>query len=310
MVASIAAATDLNLNVRSGAANMIDVGPGAVVTYTVTGTLTDSASLGLAMVSFDLTYTGGTLSPAQTPTTDPMKRFAGPEGLTNPAGFGGTVVGGQLQQVGGAQNTINNTFAPVPNGTVLTNVAQPSSPAVLAQGQLTAPDYPGTFTLTAGHLLANVIRQGETGTPFWHVDACSLGTSQGLTIRVGALTPGRVTGTFGMIHMAHELRLNAGPRNAGRRYMLLGSISGTSPGTAFENGKTLPLNADSYFRFTRTQPNSRILAHSFGVLDGQGRATAVFTPDERFLNLTVNHAFVVLGPGDFVSEAQSYLVVP
>jgi hypothetical protein len=308
-VASAAAATDLNLDIRANGVHLIDVGPGQTVTYTVTGTLNDNASLGLAMFCFDLTYTGGNLTQAQTPTTDPMKRFAVPEGVNNPAGYGGTLVLGQLQQVGGAQNTINNTFAPIPNGTVLTNVAQPSSPAVLAQGTIKAPDFPGTYTLTAGHLFANVIRQGETGTPFWHVDPCGAGTNQQLLVRVGAIHPDPVRSPL-FVHHSQTLRLNAGARNAGRRYILLGSISGTSPGTVFENGATLPLNSDAYFSFTRSQPNSPILSNSFGVLDENGRATAIFTPDARFANKTVSHAFLVLGPSKFVSEAETCVVFP
>lgn len=306
-VASTTFATDLNLSVRSGGLSLIDVGPGQVVSYTVTGELTDNASSGLAMFSLDLTYTGGTLPQAQAPTSDPMKRFAVPEGFNNPAGFGGTSVGGQLQQVGGAQNTIKNSFAPVPNGTVLTNVAQPGSPVVLVQGTLTAPDFPGLYTLTAGHLLANVIRQGDTGNPFWHVDPCALGTSQQLTIRVGALHPGRVTLP---VHHALGLQLDAGRRHAGQRYLMLGSISGTTPGIVFDNGVKLPLNRDAYFNFTRSQPNSAILAHSFGVLDSQGRATATFTPDARFVGASVSHAFLILGPSKFVSEAETCLVGP
>jgi hypothetical protein len=305
--AGIAAATDLNINIRSGGLNVVDVPPRATVAYTITGTLSDSASLGLAMFSLDLTYSGGALAQAANPTSDPMQRFASPQGMTNPAGFGGTLSAGKLLQVGGAQNTINNTLAPKPNGMVLTNVAQPSSPAVLAQGTVVAPSAPGVYTLTANHLFANVIRTGETGTPFWHVDACGAGTNQGLTIRVGALHPGHVT-----VPVHHPLALNvdAGVENAGRRYMLLGSVSGTAPGTTIESGVHVPLNADEYLRFTEQNPNSAILAHSFGVLDEHGRASATFTPDARFVDKTVNHAFVVLGPTRLVIEAQACQVVP
>jgi hypothetical protein len=306
-VAGTVAATDLNIDIRSGGLNVVDVAPGATVAYTITGTLSDSASLGLAMFAIDLSYSGGSLSQAATPATNPMKNFAPPLGMSNPAGYGGTLVNGVLRQLGGAQNTINNAVAPVPTGTVITNVAQPGSPVVLAQGVVVAPSLPGTYTLTSQNLFANVIRQGETGDPFWHVDACGQGTNGGLTIRVGALKPGRV-----VTHVHHpiSLAIDAGTRNAGQRYMLLGSISGTAPGTLLENGVHVPLNSDAYFRFTDQHTNSALLAHSFGVLDEHGRASATFTPDDRFLNMTVNHAFVVLGPTKFVSEAESCQVVP
>jgi hypothetical protein len=301
-----ASATDLNLNIQSGTANFIDVGPGARVSYTITGTLSDSASLGLAMFSLDLTFTGGALTHAANPTSDPMVRFSSPQGMTNPAGFGGTPIAGKLVQVGGAQNTINNTLAPKPNGTVLTNVAQPSSPAVLVTGLVTAPNIPGIYTLSASNLFANVIRQGETGAPFWHVDACGAGSNQNLTIRVGALHPSRHSVS---VHHSLAIDLDAGVSNAGRRYILIGSISGTTPGTALASGVHVPLNADAYLRFTQDNPNSPILAHSSGVLDEHGRATATFTPDDRFIGVTVNHAFVVMGQTPYVSEAEACQVV-
>ena len=301
-----ASATDLNLNVNAGGLNVIDVAPGQRIGYTITGTLSDSASLGLAMFSLDLTYTGGALTHAANPTSDPMLRFSSPQGMTNPAGFGGTPIAGKLVQVGGAQNTINNTLAPQPNGTVLTNVAQPSSPATLVTGLVTAPSIPGIYTLTASNLFANVIRQGETGTPFWHVDACGAGTNQNLTIRVGALHPSRHS--VG-VHHSLAIDIDAGVRNAGRRYILVGSVSGTAPGIELEKVH-VPLNADAYLRFTEQNPNSPILAHSSGVLDEHGRASATFTPDARFAGLTVNHAFIVLGPTPFVGEAEACQVVP
>jgi hypothetical protein len=306
-MASAASATNLNIDIRSGGLSLVDVSPGTSVAYTITGTLSDNTSLGLAMFSIDLTYTGGALSQAMAPNTNPMMNFAPPLGMSNPAGYGGTPVNGVLRQLGGAQNTINNAVAPVPTGTVITNVAQPGSPVVLAQGVVVAPDLAGTYTLTAQNLFANVIRQGETGTPFWHVDACAAGTNGALTIRVGALKPNQQ-----IVHVHHPMSMgiNAGPRNAGRRYLLLGSISGTAPGTTLENGLHVPLNADAYFRFTAQHAGSDILSHSFGVLDEHGRAQATFTPDDRFLNMTVNHAFVVLGPTKFVSEAESCQVVP
>jgi hypothetical protein len=306
-IAGTAAATDIKIDIRSNGLSLIDVAPGATVTYTITGELTDNASLGLAMFTMDVMYSGGPMTQPPAPTTNPMKNFAVPLGVNNPAGYGGTLIAGKLRGVGGAQNTINNTFAPIPTGTVLTNVGQPGSPVVLLTGTVVAPDVPGMYTVTSHNLMANVIRTGETGTPFWHVDACNAATNNGLFIRVGALHPGRVVTT---VHHAMSLQLDGGVKNAGHRYLLLGSMSGTAPGTLLENGARVPLTTDAYFAFTQSQPNSAILSHSFGVLDANGRATATFTPDGRFANTTVTHAFVVLGPSKFVSEPQSCQVVP
>jgi len=167
-------ASDLNLSITSGGSASVAVAPGASVVYDVTGELSDAANEGLALFAFDLSFDGGDLAQASTPASDPMQRFAPPQGLSNPAGFGGTVVSGDLVQVGGGQNTIQNSFAPQPTGVVLTGVAQPGSPETLASGVLTAPAAPGTYTLSLSNVVANVIRQGETGSPFWAVDpACA-----------------------------------------------------------------------------------------------------------------------------------------
>jgi hypothetical protein len=184
-------ATNLNVRVQSGGSSAVTVPPGATVSWAVVGELSDNLSGGLALFSVDLSFSGGPLTQAANPTSAPMLSFTRPAGLTNPAGFGGTVVGGQLRQVGGAQNTIKNTFAPYPLGTVVTGVAAPGSPVTLANGQLTAPVAPGTYTLTPSGLVANVIRQGETGTPFWHVDRANAGTVQSLVVQVSSSATGR-----------------------------------------------------------------------------------------------------------------------
>ena len=301
-------ATDLHLKVESAGSSSISATPGATVTYAVVGTLGDSLSDGLAMFSLDLALSGGTLAQAAAPTSNPMQNFAGPLGVTNPAGFGGTVVNGALAQVGGAQNTMNSTFAPVPTGSVLTGVAQPANPAVLVTGTFTAPTQVGTYTLSVGSVFANVLRAGQTGVPFWKVDPATTGTLTQLTIEVGAISPSLavVSVTAGQ---SQVMTIDAGPQNAGRTYWMLGTLSGTSPGTPLPGGLTLPLNNDGYFQFTRMTPNSAFLSNSLGTLDGQGRATVTFTPNRRFIGEAVHHAFMLRGPIDFVSEAEPCTVV-
>ena len=158
--------------------------PGSAVPWTLVGELSDNTNEGLALFSVDLSWSGGPLSPAAAPTSGPMLNFARPAGINNPAGFGGTPSAGQLLQVGGAQNTINSTFAPYPIGSVITGVAWPGQPAALATGQLTAPAQPGIYSLSSSNLVANVIRQGETGSPFWRVDRAAAGTMTFLIVQV------------------------------------------------------------------------------------------------------------------------------
>lgn len=66
--------------------------------------------------------------------------------------------------------------------------------------------------------------------------------------------------------------LNRGSLDAGRGYLLLGSASGTSPGTPFDN-IVIPLNQDRFFDWTWGTP--RVFHASSGLLDAQGRAEAV-----------------------------------
>jgi hypothetical protein len=189
--AAPALATNLNLSVQSGGSNTVTVLPGANVNYAVVGELSDAASDGLAAFSLDLSFTGGALPAADAPSAPPMVSFNRPAGLTNPAGFGGTAVLGVLRQVGGAQNTIRNTFAPFPNGNVVVDVAQLGQALPLATGHLTAPAIPGTYVLSPSSVVANVIRQGQTGLPFWQVDKALPGTVTPLTVIVSTLNPVR-----------------------------------------------------------------------------------------------------------------------
>lgn len=184
-----ALATNLNLTVQSGGLTTVVVPPGASVPYSVVGVLSDALSDGLASFSLDLGFTGGPLLMANEPSSAPMVSFDRPLGLTNPAGFGGTVVAGKLVQVGGAQNTIRNVFAPYPNGNVVVDVAQIGQAVTLVTGQLTAPVAPGTYTLSTTAVVATVIRQGETGIPFWHVDKALPGTLTPLTVIVSSARP-------------------------------------------------------------------------------------------------------------------------
>jgi len=188
--------SSLSVSVESGGSNAVIVGPGDAVPYTVVGILSDDFNEGLALVGFDLDFDGGNLAQADSPTGDPnsgcenpMIHFTKPWGLTNPAGYGGTIITGDLIQVGGAQNTILNTTPPFPIGTVLTGVAQPGGcgPTIVVTGTLTAPGAPGTYTLALENLFANVILDGETndGT-FWATQAAAVGIVTNLTIEVSA----------------------------------------------------------------------------------------------------------------------------
>jgi len=70
--------------------------------------------------------------------------------------------------------------------------------------------------------------------------------------------------------------LNLGPSFAGRSYRLLGSASGTAPGTAWPGG-VIPLNTDRLFDWTLHFGGVPAFGGSFGLLDANGRAEARLT---------------------------------
>lgn len=185
LAASTALATDLNIAVKDLNGNSsITVAPGATVQYRVSGQLSDTLNEGLALLGFDLDFDGGPLPQANTPTQNPMLNFVRNAGITNPDGYGGTIINGDLVQVGGGQNTINNFTgnADFPVGTVITNVAKANQEFVT--GSFTAPMSAGTYTLMIKNVFANVIKQGETGNPFWATQAAGVGAVGNLTVIV------------------------------------------------------------------------------------------------------------------------------
>lgn len=199
---SAALASDLNVSVKAdkSGTNTVEVEPNEVFTFYIEGLLSDDMNEGLALVGFNLHFTGGPLTETtvdvpvgEVSCGNPMPNFVKPEGITNPAGINGTVIADKLVQVGGAQNSIRNTAdnAPFPVGMVLTGIAQPSvcGTAVLATGTLTAPAGQGTYTLELSELFANVITLAETGNVFWATEAAGVGTIDNLTVNVSDILP-------------------------------------------------------------------------------------------------------------------------
>jgi hypothetical protein len=204
-----ALATNLDVAVEAAGcqSGSVAIGPGCATPYRVVGELSDAESDGLALVAFDLEFSGGALLPAETPIDTPMMNFAPPAGLSNPSGFGGWAAGGKLVQVGGAQNLlvhgawdcetdadcpggstcdaeICSVVPGLPLGTVVRGVAQPGARQVLVTGSLVAPMTPGTYTLALSNLTANVLEKNAFGLPHWQNVTAGAGTLVGLTITV------------------------------------------------------------------------------------------------------------------------------
>lgn len=73
--------------------------------------------------------------------------------------------------------------------------------------------------------------------------------------------------------------IDAGAAHAGELYLLLGTLSGTQPGTA-AGAALVPLHSDAYTELTLAAPNSVFLPGSLGALDaaGHGSAALVLPP--------------------------------
>ncbi|MFQ5413384.1 MAG: IPTL-CTERM sorting domain-containing protein [Phycisphaerae bacterium] len=210
---TVAHGATLDVTVTSGGASQVTVLPGMPVDYEVNGVLSSAADNGgLALVLLDLSFDGGPLDPADTPTTEPMASFVLDMGITNPAGFGGTVINGTLVQVGGSQNTINNDVnnAPFPIGTVTVNVAHPPDGQVLVTGSLTAPLTPGTYVLGVANIQATVIQAGQDGNPFWATELATGVAVSNLTVDVVAGGPIPTVSEWGMIALACTLLVAGG----------------------------------------------------------------------------------------------------
>ncbi|MCP3917965.1 MAG: DUF5060 domain-containing protein [bacterium] len=109
------------------------------------------------------------------------------------------------------------------------------------------------------------------------------------------------------------LTLAPGPTFAGRPYLVLGTMSGSTPG--FPVGSIqVPLNFDTYTRFTSLNWNSPDLQNTQGNLDGAGTgfaririAPGAWAP---MVGETLHHAFVLIDGRNYASNPVSLLLVP
>lgn len=98
-----------------------------------------------------------------------------------------------------------------------------------------------------------------------------------------------------------------GPGMGGRKYALLGSLSGMAPGTSLPGGLTLPLNWDW---FTDLLLNMGISGHPMTVdflghldVDGNAAASLIFPPyNELYEDVYINFAWCTFHPYSFVSN--------
>ena len=112
------------------------------------------------------------------------------------------------------------------------------------------------------------------------------------------------------------LTLRAGLEHGGKPYLILGSLSGTSPATSLGSGLELPLVPDAYTALSLAQPGAAPLVGNLGSLDALGGAQASFVlpsgASASLIGLPLAHAYVVLGAFgfDWASQAVALELLP
>ena len=107
--------------------------------------------------------------------------------------------------------------------------------------------------------------------------------------------------------------LNAGAYNKNRDYILLGSASGSKPGTPLPGGiSKLPLNWDSVTDFIASNINTLIFQNFSGTLDKNGTAVATLSIrrlSSALVGTEIVFAFACNNPFDFVSNPVTLKIV-
>jgi len=112
-----------------------------------------------------------------------------------------------------------------------------------------------------------------------------------------------------------NFNLDAGVGAANRNYILLGCVTGTSPGTPLPGNKAvLPLNMDLFTNLVLGFINGPIFSNFMGALDSNGEAQAAlntFGPlPTGSAGLTIYFAFAVNKPWEFASNWVDIVITP
>lgn len=111
-----------------------------------------------------------------------------------------------------------------------------------------------------------------------------------------------------------QFSLEAGSDHKNRNYLLLGSLTGTSPGTALPGGyATLPLNWDAYTDLMMLFLNTSLFTNFMGKLDANGNSTAVLNAPPlppTLVGVIMYYAFTVNNPFDYASNPVSIYINP
>ncbi|MBK9384200.1 MAG: FG-GAP repeat protein [Planctomycetes bacterium] len=136
-------------------------------------------------------------------------------------------------------------------------------------------------------------------------------------VRVATWAPAGIRGSPATLSSAvggtQALAIFPGSYYAGEAFIVLGSLSGSTPGFSF-GGVDVPLSFDSYTTFTLLSPNTPLLSASAGLLNTLGQAAATFRLPPGIpgsVGMQVHHALVfVSGARILASNATAVLILP
>jgi len=108
--------------------------------------------------------------------------------------------------------------------------------------------------------------------------------------------------------------LDAGAGHANRNYVMLGSVTGTSPGTPLPGGiVTLPINFDIFSNIVIALMNTAIFTDFMGTLDGSGQGSAQLNAvpvSGSLVGVNLYFAYGLKGPWNYASDPVTITIEP
>jgi hypothetical protein len=112
---------------------------------------------------------------------------------------------------------------------------------------------------------------------------------------------------------ASAFHLYAGKEHAGRNYLILGSVTGMSPGTPLPGGKvTIPINWDSFTELVLSLTNTTVFKGFYDTLNHDGEKTAILVApplNPAYVGVVMHYAYCLNNPFDFTSNAVGIEIV-
>jgi len=111
-----------------------------------------------------------------------------------------------------------------------------------------------------------------------------------------------------------DFSLQSGSEDAGRKYLLLGGVTGSSPGYPLPGGlAVLPINWDVFTDLVFAYVNTALFVDFMGILDASGSAAASLVAPAlppTSVGAVMTYSYVVSNPFDFASNPVEVEIVP